>query len=365
MASQAFIGCDNLVSVNIPESVTSIGQKAFDECSSLKNITVAAGNKKYSSDCQGILFSKDGSTLIRCPGGFAGHCIIPKVVTGIEETAFSRCSDLTGITIPESVTSIAPYAFAVCDSLLCVTIPAGVTSIETGTFSDCGGLQSITIPNGIIRIGDGAFRGCKSLTSITIPESVTSIGQEVFYNCSGLVSITVAANNPNYSNDSQGILCSKDDSTIICCPGGFRGHCIVPKSVTSIGPCAFRKCKNLNSITIPDSVTCIGKAAFYGCCDLASITLPKSVVSVGNKAFFWCSSLKSVIIPEGVTSIGKAAFDGCGNLVSITIPDSVVSISDEAFGPEWQDCGDLTIHAPSGSYAEQFAMEHEIPFKVI
>ena len=135
--------------------VTSIGYRAFYECSSLTSVT------------------------------------IPNSVTSIGGWAFYGCSGLTSITIPNSVTSIGERAFKVCSGLTSVTIPNSVTSIGNSAFSDCSSLTSVTIPNAVKSIEEDTFTGCNSLTSVTIPNSVTSIGDYTFYNCSGLTSVTI------------------------------------------------------------------------------------------------------------------------------------------------------------------------------
>ena len=196
---KAFDDCTSLTSVTIPDSVTSIGEYAFYNCSSLTSVA------------------------------------IPDSVTSIGYEAFFNCTSLTSVTIPDSVTSIGADAFWGCESLTSVTIPNGVTSIEEHTFDYCTSLTSVTIPDSVTSIGDNTFDGCTSLTSVTIPNSVTSIGKGAFSNCKSLTSVTI------------------------------------PGSVTRIGVGAFASCTSLTSVTIPDSVTSINNGAFYDCSSLTDV----------------------------------------------------------------------------------------------
>ena len=159
----AFCGCDNLASIEIPGSVTSIGYGAFFGCYNLTSIKVTKNNPIYDSrnDCNAIIKTETNTLIIGCEG-----TKIPGSITSIGYGAFSGCYSLTGIEIPKSVTSIGDDAFSTCDSLTDIEIPESVTSI-----------------------GDYAFLQCNSLTSIEIPESVTSIGKRAFDDCSSLKSI--------------------------------------------------------------------------------------------------------------------------------------------------------------------------------
>ena len=361
IGEQAFDGCKSLASVTIPDSVTSIGDGAFYCCDSLTGIWVAEGNSHYSSDASGVLFDKNMTALIQCPGRFFGAYTIPDSVTSIDnrafyscksltsvtipnsvtiigERAFSYCTSLTSVTIPDSVTSIGEYAFAYCTSLTSVTIPDSVTSIGEYAFRDCTSLTSVTIPDSVTSIGDCAFQYCASLTSVTIPDSVTSIGDGAFYCCDSLTGIWVAEGNSHYSSDASGVLFDKNMTALIQCPGRFFGAYTIPDSVTSIDNRAFYSCKSLTSVTIPNSVTSIGDGAFYKCDSLTSVTIPDGVTSIDWCAFSDCTSLTSVTIPDSVTSIDVCAFDGCKSLTSVTIPNSVTSIGDCAF----RDCTSLT-----------------------
>ena len=138
----AFYGCTSLTSVTIPDSVTSIGNCAFASCTSLTGIWVAEGNSHYANDASGVLFNKDKTTLVQCPGAFAAYTI-PNSVTSIGEYAFSHCTSLTSVTIPNSVTSIGEHAFSYCTSLTSVTISDSVTSIGEYAFYDCTSLTDV------------------------------------------------------------------------------------------------------------------------------------------------------------------------------------------------------------------------------
>ena len=344
----AFYDCSGLTSITIPDSVTSIGYYAFEGCTGLKSINVASDNDCFSSN-NGVLFNKEKTELIKYPEGKSETSYtIPNSVTSIEDRAFAGCRSLTSITIPDSVTSIGYGTFDGCSGLTSITIPDSVTSIGESAFSFCYSLTSVTLGNSVTSIGESAFYACKSLTSITIPNSVTSIGIYAFSGCDSLTSINVASDNDCFSGNN-GVLFNKEKTELIKYPEGkSETSYTIPNSVTSIGESAFSYCYSLTSITLGNSVTSIGDWAFRVCTGLTSITIPDSVTSIGDRAFVDCRSLTSVTLGNSVTSIGGYAFAGCTGLASITIPDSVTSIGGYAF----YDCSGLKDVYYAGSEAQ-------------
>ncbi len=175
IGSIAFVQCSGLTSVTIPNSVTSIGERTFSGCSSLTYIVVESGNTHYDSrnDCNAIIETASNTLLNGC-----NNTIIPNSVTSIEEYAFYNCSGLTSVAIPNSVTDIGGYAFEKCSGLISITIPNSVTSIGNYAFRDCSGMTSVNISNSVTSIGESAFYGCSSLktviSEITNPFTVSS-----------------------------------------------------------------------------------------------------------------------------------------------------------------------------------------------
>ena len=163
IGERAFSRCSSLTSVTIPDSVTSIYSDAFRGCSGLTSIMVDKNNKVYDSrnNCNAIIETSTNKLVAGCK-----NTVIPNSVTSIGEDAFNGCSSLTGITIPNSVTSIGSYAFEGCSSLTSITIPDSVTSIGNKAFYNCSSLTSITIPNSVTSIGYRAFYGCYDLTDV-------------------------------------------------------------------------------------------------------------------------------------------------------------------------------------------------------
>ena len=324
--SSAFYGCSSLTSVTMSNSVTSIGNPAFENCTSLTSIEVSDNNGNYSS-VDGVLFNKDKSELITYPAGKTdSEYVIPNSVISIGDSAFENCTSLTSVTIPDSVTIIGRSAFENCTSLTSVTIPNSVTSIGDYAFSNCTSLKSIevsennknyasidgvlfnkdkselvtypagktdseyVIPNSVTSIGYSAFENCTSLTSVTIPDSVTSIDYSAFENCTSLTSVTIpnsvtsigssAFYNTAYYNDK-----SNWDKGVL-----YLSNCLINTN-DDFG--------STTDYTIKDGTRFIADSAFSGCTSLTSVTIPKSITYISDDAFENCGFIN--VKYEGTT----------------------------------------------------------------
>ncbi len=268
----AFYNSTGLRTVAIPASITSIGSQAFSGCTGLEAITVDNLNPQYAS-IGGLLLSKNQKTLLYCPGGKSGECVVPTKVTTIANNAFLNCSNLTSVVLPDGVTSIGESAFQGCSSLASINMPASLTTIGDNAFYEARALSSkIVIPSGVLKIGASAFQYCTSLNNVVLSEGINEIKNNAFRNCTSLQSIQL------------------------------------PSTVTSIGTYAFAY-TGLTSITIPENITEIKSGTFEGA-KLTYVSLPENLTAINNKAFYNNgTTIGTLNIPASVTSIGDLAFD--------------------------------------------------------
>ena len=364
----------SIVSFQIPARVKVISQEAFSNCSKLAKITVADGNTRFCV-INDILYDQPATQVLYVPKAIQGAVTIPEGITTIGERAFVNCSALESIAIPNSVTSIGRFAFEDCQSLTAVTFGENskLTSIGYYAFENCRSLESIAIPDGVTNIEYWTFWGCESLTtvafgeaskltsigsdafhncyalgSIAIPDSVISIGSWAFGNCESLATVTFGENSQltaigDYAFEDCSMLenitipdgvTSIDHNAFYNCQSLETVTFGKNSKLTSIGSDAFHNCYALGSIAIPDSVISIGSWAFGNCESLATVTFGENsqLTAIGDYAFEDCSMLENITIPDGVTSIGSYAFEDCQSLGSIAIPDSVTSIGSWSFG---------------------------------
>ena len=389
-----FEGVKGLTSVSIPNSVTSIGDNAFDNCDGLTSVTIGKsvtyiGNFAF----QGCNLTSLTIKAVEAPktefGTFDnGQTDFPLYVpqgcvdaykhagfwawfTNIQEStyelyyefddenhtatvygdkrlyfvAISHSGFSDELSIPSTidynnekyqVTTIGNSAFENHADIITAVIPNSVTSIGNWAFEKCYSLTSVTIPNSVTSIGDNAFDGCESLTSVTIGNSVTSIGKSAFYGCSDLTNVVI----PNsvtsigkYAFYRVPIVVYGGSAT--GSPWGAKLH----YSALQDGiyyqdydkTIVAASVPGLTEVDIPEGVLQIADNVFLSNKALTRITFPNSLTSIGNSVFKYCHNLTSVTIPNSVTRIGNSAFFECVSLTSLTIPNSVTSIGEDAF----------------------------------
>lgn len=205
-------------------------------------------------------------------------------------------------------------------------------------------------------LGEFAFYYSVPTVEVTVPDTIVHLDANPFLRCENLTKITVSPTHPTLTVIDNALV-GKDENVVISYPRALN-DVVIPEGISAIGNFAYSNCASLTEIAVPEGVSSIGNGAFYYCTNLADITIPDSVTKIGYEAFMECTSLTELVIPEGVTYIGRRAFYRCKSLHSVVIPDSVISIGSNAF----LNCYAVTLSVGQGSYAEEYAIENDIPY---
>ena len=337
-------------------------------------------------------------------------------VTKCEVLNYSNYSD--SYTISDGITELADGCFNK-STINSVSLPQTLHVIGDNCFA-ASKISYLDLPSSLLKIGHNNFP--RTLKKLNIPQNIKEFFLDNVINCGDLYEITVDEGNKIYIA-KDGVLYNYDMTEILFCPNGKTGKIIIPNSVKRIGDYCFANCQNLDMIIIPTSVVEIGDYAFQSCSRLREVRIPDGVANIGDNTFKYCTHLEKVTLPDSVNCIGEYAFSRCNNLTELIIPASVKRIGDGAFyGCDkladragyviirqvlYSYCGterdivipegvvristeafffrslrtvtipssvteignlafmswpDLSIHAPEGSCAEQYAKEKNISF---
>ncbi len=361
IAGGAFEGKYKLQQISIPDTVVTVGPRAFSECYALGDVELPS------------VTSVGGKAFFKC---YSLRSVKMPKAAKIAESAFEYCEKLTSVEMPlvteignwafygcellRSVGNLMPakigdYAFHDCTALTAINL-SSAKEIGKSAFGGCIGLASVDLSSATT-IGDEAFYGCDGITSVDLSSAIT-VGEKAFGDCNGLINARVSDSVKNISmgvfsgctalqyqtyenakylgNDSNPYLVLMKvidtqaesflvhESAKIIAGGAFSGYSglqaiRLPASVDRIGDGAFSNCSALTVIEMP-AVTEIGNSAFQNCVELTNIVLPSCLLQIGKKAFYGCIGLTSLEIPTSVTSIGEGAFVKCSALERITLP---------------------------------------------
>ena len=350
--NNTFENCSSLKSVSIGKSCTTISATAFNNATKLEKITVSADNEKYSS-VDGALLNKEKTSIILYPKSKSGEFVIPDTVTSIADRAFSSCPNLTKITIGANVESVGAYAFSSCSALTDVVFKDSTIKkkvIGLYAFYNCQALSNVDFGNAVTSIGSFAFMIDKSLESIEFPDSLESIGRCAFscydygttgsYFASNLKSVKFGSglkSIADYAFYENRALNTVKFTGVALTSIGSESFCNIAITEldlsgtdTSIDREAFYNCNSLETVKL-SGVKTIGQNAFYNCRKLTSVELSENLTTIESGAFQSCVALKNIDIPNKVTKLNDNTFSNCSSLKNVSIGSGCTSISTTAF----------------------------------
>ena len=231
-----FMGCDGIEEIELPDTITEIGDSAFKNCKNLDRITMNNGIEILESSAFEDCFSL---TTIN----------IPNTVKAISNSTFQDCTSLTEVHLSNILKEIPASTFSGCKKLTTINFPSTLTTIGNSAFSGCESLPEAILPSGVEKIESNAFKNCKAMKKAVVPDTVSSIGSSAFYGCEALADITLGS------------------------------------KLKKIESQTFYGCTVLPSIVLPYNVTTIGDSAFVNCTKLTQITVPRNTTSIASNAF--------------------------------------------------------------------------------
>ena len=302
---------------------------------------------------------------------------LPDTLVSIGKEAFNSCG-MAEIRIPDSVSRIRTNAFAICHNLESVTLPDSLDEIEYGMFQSCYKLKDIKLPASVRHIDDFVFGYCGELKEIYLPASLESIGISTFLYCTKLQNVAVEKDSyaEKYCIQYKLPYTYADTPVIFGSDGGEQLEWKLENGTLTISGTgemddftrqfgvteeitAPWSGQQITQVVIEPGITSVGDYAFWGCGQLKAVTLPDTVTRIGKFAFEGCDLLQEITLPDGIAEIGKKAFSKCGSLTAITLPASVGALGEDVFaGGEKR----IKVTVEPGSYAERYCAENGLPY---
>ena len=347
----AFDDCFGLTGVTIGNGITSIGEYAFYGCYKLvevinnSSLNITKSNNYKDIGYYALNIKKGGNSDIVNKDGFLFYTYnnVNYLLgyTGIE----------TKLTLPQNYNGqnyeIYKYAFDDCAGFTSVSIPNSVISIGRCAFRFCSGLTSVKIPDSVTSIDNHAFYGCSGLTSVVIPDSITSIGSAAFERCHGLEKVFFTGDIVSWLtiNGLKNLMYYGLMNRKLYFNNKLVTNLVIPDSITTINEYAFYNCKELTSVVISKNISSIGNGAFYGCSQLENIYITdtaswcsinglSNLMSYGSnnkKLYIHDEVATNLVIPDSITTINEYAFYNCKELTSVVISENISSIGSWAF----------------------------------
>ena len=299
IGDEAFRNCVSLINISLPEGLKTIGDRAFQGANSITQIEFKDGIESIGAfafmDCKAL-------TAVR----------LPNTTKSIGTSAFENCIKLTYASLGDNLTSLGNSAFRNCSVLTEISIPGTTVTIGEKAFQDCKTLALATLNSGTTTIGGFCFDGCSELLSMTIPGTVQTIGGGSFNGCTALASLT-------FGNSQDSIEIPQfTDSPLKTLRIGRN---LTYTYSNTLSP--FRNRTTLRRVLFTgDNVTNVYNYLLDGCTGITTISLPESLVTINGYAFRNCSSLPEITLPSALSSIGSHAFDGCSSIERLTINNS-------------------------------------------
>jgi len=333
IGESAFAGCSSLRSITVPNGVSKIGDRAFLSCTALTSVTLPEGLTEIGSS----LFSKcsalrsidlpDALTKI----GYRAfsesglrEIELPARIRLTAESVFAGCPDLERVTLHTPPT---PYCFENCASLRRVTIGEGIVMIPRFAFRNCTALEELKLPLSLQTIQYEAFGGCIGLSELTVPQNVTMIDFSAFSGCTAITDLTLLAKHCTSSSAFSALetlTVGEGVETIparLCANAKLR-ELVLPDSVQSIGNGAFSGCTQLEQVSLPTSLKTIDTDAFRQA-GLTSLSINSPCLAVGASAFLGCEQLRTVDFKGATVTLGNKAFANCNALEELAGTENV------------------------------------------